>query len=136
MTPSLEGRPTKAKETPSPHEVRLAPLDTNPVFQSLGGGQVSKIPKRYKQNTTLGDFHRSRKIASNFDIEIRAIKAYTTKLDIHNDLSKKVIQDFITPQGVIETKIDNGIPCLDVLNLDAQIKGIKKNSKTIVKKQT
>ena len=36
MTPSLEGLPTKAKEAPSPHEVRLAPLDTNPVFQSLG----------------------------------------------------------------------------------------------------
>ena len=26
----------KAKEAPSPHEVRLAPLDTNPVFQSFG----------------------------------------------------------------------------------------------------
>ena len=36
MTPSLEGWPTKAKETPSPHEVRLALLDTNPVYQSLG----------------------------------------------------------------------------------------------------
>ena len=35
MTPSLEGLPTKAKEEPSPHEVRLAPLDTNPVFQRL-----------------------------------------------------------------------------------------------------
>ena len=35
MTPSLEGWPTKAKEAPSPHKVRLAPLDTNPVFQSL-----------------------------------------------------------------------------------------------------
>ena len=35
MTPSPEGWPTKAKEAPSPHEVRLAPLDTNPVFQSL-----------------------------------------------------------------------------------------------------
>ena len=32
MTPS-EGLPTKAKEALSPHEVRLAPLDTNPVFQ-------------------------------------------------------------------------------------------------------
>ena len=32
-TPSLEGWPTKAKETPSPHEVKLALLDTtNPVF--------------------------------------------------------------------------------------------------------
>ena len=36
MTPSLEGLPTKAKEAPSPHEVRLALLDTNSVFQSLG----------------------------------------------------------------------------------------------------
>ena len=37
MIPSLEGLPTKAKEAPSPHEVRLSPLDTNPVFDSLGG---------------------------------------------------------------------------------------------------
>ena len=37
MTPSLEGWPTKAKEARSPHEVRLSPLDTNPVFQCLGG---------------------------------------------------------------------------------------------------
>ena len=35
MIPSLEGLPTKAKEAPSPHEGRLAPLDTIPVFQSL-----------------------------------------------------------------------------------------------------
>ena len=37
VIPSLEGWPTKAKEAPSPHEVRVAPLDTNPVSQSLGG---------------------------------------------------------------------------------------------------
>ena len=36
MIPSLEGLPTKAKEVPSAHEVRLALLDTNPVFHSLG----------------------------------------------------------------------------------------------------
>ena len=35
MIPSLEGWTTKAKEAPSPHEVRLALLDTNPVFESL-----------------------------------------------------------------------------------------------------
>ena len=33
--PLLEGWPTKAKEAPSPHEVILRPLDTNPVFQCL-----------------------------------------------------------------------------------------------------
>ena len=36
MTPSLDGWPIKVKETPSPHEIRLTPLDTNPVFQCLG----------------------------------------------------------------------------------------------------
>ena len=36
MIPSLEGSQTKAKEAPSPQEVSLAPLDTNPVFQCLG----------------------------------------------------------------------------------------------------
>ena len=44
MTPSLEGLPTKAKEAPSPHEVRLAPQDTNPVFNVSGeNSAVSKI---------------------------------------------------------------------------------------------
>ena len=35
MTPSLEGLLTKAEEVHSSHKVRLAPLDTNPVFQCL-----------------------------------------------------------------------------------------------------
>ena len=46
MTPSLEGWLVKAKEAPSPHEVRLAPLDTNPVFQSLGGTELTLKVKR------------------------------------------------------------------------------------------
>ena len=36
VIPSLEWWPTKAKEVPSSNELRLAPLDTNSVFQSLG----------------------------------------------------------------------------------------------------
>ena len=35
MILSLDGWQTKAKKTPSPHEIRLTPLDTNPVFQCL-----------------------------------------------------------------------------------------------------
>ena len=48
VTPSLEELPTKAKESPSPHEVRLAPLDTNPVFQSLGDNSenIAQMKKR------------------------------------------------------------------------------------------
>ena len=40
MTPSLEGWLTNTKEAPSPHEVRVALLDTIPVFQSLGKVEV------------------------------------------------------------------------------------------------
>ena len=36
VTPSLEGWPTKAKEAPSPHEVRVTSLNTNPVLECLG----------------------------------------------------------------------------------------------------
>ena len=32
MIPSLKEWSTKAKEARSPHEVKLTPLDTNPVF--------------------------------------------------------------------------------------------------------
>ena len=39
VIPSLEGWPTKPKEAPSPHEVRLTLLDTNPVFDCLGYNQ-------------------------------------------------------------------------------------------------
>ena len=47
MTPSLERLPTKAKEATSPHEVRLAQLDTNPAFQNMGFyvGYVHKASK-------------------------------------------------------------------------------------------
>ena len=41
VIPSLEGWPTKAKEAPSPHEVRLALRETNPVFQCLRGKIIS-----------------------------------------------------------------------------------------------
>ena len=39
LTPSLEGWPTKAKEAPSPIELRLNMLDTDPVFVSLRENQ-------------------------------------------------------------------------------------------------
>ena len=41
MISPLEGLPTKAKEAPSPHEVRLALRETNPVFQCLRGKIIS-----------------------------------------------------------------------------------------------
>ena len=58
---------------------------------------ISKIPKRYKQNTISGDLHRSRKIASNFDIEIKVIKAKYNKAGYPRRFIESVIRDFITP---------------------------------------
>ena len=34
---------------------------------------TSKIPMRYKRNAIIGELHRTKKIASNFDIEIKRI---------------------------------------------------------------
>ena len=40
---------------------------------------TSKIPVRYKRNAILGELHRAKKIASNFDIEIkRIVNKYTS----------------------------------------------------------
>ena len=44
VIPSLEGWPTKAKDAPSSHEVRLTLLDTNPVFHCLGDNKTMLQP--------------------------------------------------------------------------------------------
>ena len=51
MTKSLEGSPTKAKEVPSPHDIRLGPLDTNPVFHCL------VIKTNTEDSVDVGLFH-------------------------------------------------------------------------------
>ena len=62
MTPSLEGWPTKAKEAPSPHKVRMSPLDINPVFQSLGGEMINqKIAVECLDNLILNAINTIRK---------------------------------------------------------------------------
>ena len=57
VTPSLEGCPTKAKETPSPHEVRLALLDTNPVLQCLGDDFFIMTFSYYLKHCNAADNH-------------------------------------------------------------------------------
>ena len=54
MTPSLEECETKAKETPSPHEVRSTQLDTNIVFQCLG--YFFKLKKEFFQHLHISAF--------------------------------------------------------------------------------
>ena len=56
MTPSLQGSPTRTKEAPSPHVTRLAPLDTNSVFQCLGKVKSVKsvnIPNSVKYQVNI-----------------------------------------------------------------------------------
>ena len=52
MIPPLEGWPTKAKEAPSPHDVRMAPLDTNPVFQTLEGEVIFIVTPSLEGSST------------------------------------------------------------------------------------
>ena len=47
MITSLEGWPTKTKEAPSTHDVRLTLLDTNPVFLCLGGKLGGLLSRRF-----------------------------------------------------------------------------------------
>ena len=57
VTPSLEGWPTKAKEAPSAHEVRLTLLDTNPVFL-MSQGDISQYETfQYLEETMSLEFH-------------------------------------------------------------------------------
>ena len=55
MIPSLEGLPFKAKEAPSPHEVRVALLDMNPVFNSLGA-ILKSVRNLFKVNNIVKGF--------------------------------------------------------------------------------
>ena len=54
--PSLEGLPAKAKEAPSPHEVRLAPLDTNPAVQKSSSRKYNAI---VQENTIPSEWNDS-----------------------------------------------------------------------------
>ena len=66
MIPSLKGWPTKAKEAPSPNEGRMTPLDTNPIFQFLGGKILNnfKVHRNYDQKQRKG-VKNSKKYKSN-----------------------------------------------------------------------
>ena len=56
MTPLVEGLPAKAKEAPSPHEVRLAPLDTNPAVQKSSSRKYNAI---VQENTMPSEWNDS-----------------------------------------------------------------------------
>ena len=75
---------------------------------------TSKTPKRYKRNTTNCDFHRSKRISSNFDEEIPLIKEMFKKSNyplrfiniVANEFQKSKEcgdESFIIPTSLFET---------------------------------
>ena len=89
MIPSLEGWPTKAKEAPSLHEVRLTLLDTNPVFlngtnpeniefQAIWGSRTG-VKTLAQTNKKFGKKLRNK-------IRIYLIAKLNTQKNIHSNL--------------------------------------------------
>ena len=58
----------------------------------------SKIPKRYKRNSIKGDLHRSKRIASNFEKEIKSIRQIFIKADYPLMFLNSVINQFKNPK--------------------------------------
>ena len=80
MITSLEGWPTKAKKTPSPQEVRMSPLDTNPVFQSLGGIKIVHYTITMKGNNTGLHQNQRRKVANDVVLQWIFCNIYSKEL--------------------------------------------------------
>ena len=102
MIPSLETWPTKAKEAPYPHEVRLAPLDTNPVFPSQGDclGGISKSWKCIvfaSKNVSKKDFHLQIKSLSKVsNVFIKSCKSISHKcFNIGKNLTKNLLKIYL-----------------------------------------
>ena len=54
----------------------------------------SKVPFRYKKNAITGEFHRARKIASNFQSEAARIKAKILKTAFAHKVIENTINNF------------------------------------------
>ena len=100
MTPPLEGLPTKAKEAPSPHGVRLAPLDTSPVFQRLGGkDEIIDKSKLFEEQIKLW---KTRKGLKGYwpceDYDDKELKSKYFKIQLANmsdDIDEKLFETIL-----------------------------------------
>ena len=59
----------------------------------------SKFPMRYKQNAVIGDLHRSKKISSNFEMEIKVIKRKYRNADYPPKFLNSVVHQLLTPKN-------------------------------------
>lgn len=75
---------------------------TTRVYQKPGKLQVhwkSAIPERWKRNTILGALHRAKRIATNWQAEVKAIKQSFIKAGYPTKLVNEVIRDFENPKS-------------------------------------
>ena len=58
------------------------------------GCWISNIRVRYKRNAIIGELHRTKKIASNFDMEIKGIVYKYTAAGFPTRFARSIINDF------------------------------------------
>ena len=63
---------------------------------------LSKVPKQYNQNLVIGEFHRSKTISSNFEIEIKVMQCKFKNVDYPLKLSPLNNNLFIFPPDLFE----------------------------------
>ena len=59
----------------------------------------SKVPKQYKRNAVIEDLHRSKRISSNFEMEIKVIKCKFLNADYPPTFLNSVIHQFFIPKN-------------------------------------
>ena len=59
----------------------------------------SRVPKWYKRNTVIGDLHRSTRISSDFEIEIKVIKRKLKSADYPPKFLNSIINQLLTPKS-------------------------------------
>ena len=59
----------------------------------------SRVPKRYKENAVIGDLHRSKRISSTFEMEIKVIKRKFRNADYPLKFLNSVMHQFLTPKN-------------------------------------
>ena len=57
---------------------------------------LSRVLKRYRQIAVTGDLHKSRKISSNFEMEIKVIKYKFQNADYLPKFLNSIINQFLT----------------------------------------
>ena len=75
---------------------------TTEVFRKTSKQPVhwsSRVPKWYKRNAAIGDLHRSKRISSNSEVEIKVIKRKFLNADYPPKFLNSIIHQFFTPKN-------------------------------------